>query len=135
MEKREINNREDVAVLVNTFYKAIRKDAFLGPYFTGMISNWETHLAHLTDFWCGQLFFDSGYEGDPMEKHRNVDKFFYHNMNENHFKAWLEIWLSVLDSEFKGENAELLKNKATKMASAIHMDMYMHRKKNEEAKD
>lgn len=127
MEKMEIKTREDVAVLVNTFYKAIRKDNFLAPYFSGMINNWETHLAHLTDFWCGQLFFDSGYEGNPMDKHRNVDNFFSHNMNENHFKAWLELWFQVLDTNFTGENVDILKNKAQRMANAIHMDIYSHR--------
>ncbi len=132
MEKIEIHTREDVAVLVNTFYKAVRKDAFLGPFFTAMITNWETHLAHLTDFWCGQLFLDAGYEGNPMEKHRNVDKFFHHNMNEKHFEAWLHMWIATLDNYFMGENAQILKNKAMKMASAIHMDMHIHRNKNSE---
>ncbi len=129
MEKREIKNREDVALLVNLFYDSVRKDSFLSPYFSGMIANWETHLAHLTDFWCGQLFFDSGYEGNPMKKHRKVDGFFNHNMNENHFKAWLELWVSTLDDNFTGENVTILKNKAQRMASAIHMDMYSHREK------
>lgn len=127
MEKREIKDREDVALLVTTFYKAIRKDMYLAPYFTGMIANWETHMAHLTDFWCGQLFFDVGYEGNPMEKHRKVDSFFNHNMNESHFKAWLDLWVSVLEENFNGENVEILKNKAQRMANAIHMDMFMNR--------
>ncbi|GLB51386.1 hypothetical protein NBRC110019_04250 [Neptunitalea chrysea] len=130
MQRREINNREDVALLVNLFYKVIRKDNYLSPYFTGMISNWETHLAHLTDFWCGQLFFDSGYEGNPMEKHRKVDGFFSHNMNQDHFKAWLELWVAVLDENFEGENVSILKNKAQRMANAIHIDMYSHRSDN-----
>jgi len=54
--KREIQSREDVALLVRAFYKKVRQDKTLGPIFNATIKDWETHLEKLTDFWEGNLF-------------------------------------------------------------------------------
>ncbi len=47
--KTDIKNREDVSLLINTFYKKIRKDEILGPIFNGIITDWDAHLVLLTD--------------------------------------------------------------------------------------
>ena len=56
MVKKKIESREDVSLLVNTFYSKIRKDTLLGPIFNRIITDWETHLELLTDFWETNLF-------------------------------------------------------------------------------
>jgi len=48
--KKDIQSREDVALLVNTFYPKVRENELLGPIFNTMIKDWETHLELLTDF-------------------------------------------------------------------------------------
>ena len=73
--KKSIKNRESVFFLVDTFYNKIRKDDLLGSIFNGMITDWDTHLEHLTNFWCSQLFIERSYEGNPIEAHRKVDAF------------------------------------------------------------
>ena len=55
--KKDLENRDDVGRLVRTFYARVRKDEVLGPIFNGIITDWETHLEKLTDFWNGNLFF------------------------------------------------------------------------------
>ena len=57
MTGRGIHTREDVSLLVRTFYAKVRKDELLGPIFNGIIKDWETHLELLTDFWETNLFF------------------------------------------------------------------------------
>ena len=47
---KSIESREDVQLLVNTFYSKIRKDELLGPIFNSHISEdeWPQHLIKLT---------------------------------------------------------------------------------------
>ena len=54
--KTDIKDREDVSLLVNTFYAKVRNDKVLGPIFNNIINDWDAHLELLTDFWETQLF-------------------------------------------------------------------------------
>jgi len=51
MEIKDLENREDVSLLVNTFYRKVRANEVLGPFFNGIITDWDGHLELLTDFW------------------------------------------------------------------------------------
>ncbi len=57
MHKKFIQSREEVSLLVRTFYGKVRKDDLLGPIFNGIIKDWEEHLELLTDFWETQLLY------------------------------------------------------------------------------
>ncbi len=68
---KPIETREDLQVLVNTFYSKIRKDALLGPIFNTHIS--EESMASiiwmkLTDFWETNLFGVRKFKGSPTTK-------------------------------------------------------------------
>ena len=73
MQKKDINTREDVAQLVDFFYIKVRQDTTLGPVFNNTITDWPTHLNHLTTFWESSLFFsrklEYKYSGNPLEVH------------------------------------------------------------------
>lgn len=128
MAKQDVKTRKDVFLLVNTFYDKIKNDEKLGPIFNGMINDWDTHIKLLTDFWSTQLFIEKTYHGNPIEVHRKVDAFANHSINEHHFGAWLNHWIQTLDEHFEGDNVFILKNRARKMASFIHVDIFKHRK-------
>ena len=49
MDLSDIQNREDVKLLVTTFYDIIRKDEKIGPIFNKAIQDWDSHLIHLTN--------------------------------------------------------------------------------------
>lgn len=53
-----IDNRNDITLLVHTFYARIRNDEVLGPIFNSNIKDDQlpTHLTTLTDFWETILF-------------------------------------------------------------------------------
>ena len=127
MEKKDVTIREDVFFLVNTFYDKIKKDEMLGPIFNGMIKDWDKHMVLLTDFWSSQLFIERTYNGNPIEIHRKVDAYANHSINEQHFGKWLNYWIQTLDEHFEGDNVFILKNRARKMASFIHVDIFTHR--------
>jgi hemoglobin len=125
--KKEIESRIDVQVLVHSFYDRIRKDAMLGPIFNEIISDWETHLELLTDFWETQLFLKRKYLGNPVTAHQEVDDRTNGTITTEHFGMWLNHWFATIDELFEGEVAWIAKNRAQKMSTMLFMQMYQHR--------
>ncbi|PHQ61601.1 MAG: globin [Maribacter sp.] len=127
MSKTEIKNREDVKLLVTSFYKKIRGHEILGPIFNGIITDWDTHLDLLTDFWETQLFLKRKYHGNPVTAHQEVDDKTNHTITSEHFGLWLNLWFETLDELFEGETAWIAKNRAQKMSTMLFMQMFQHR--------
>ncbi len=123
----DIQNREDVALLVNTFYTKVRKDAELAPIFNKAIHDWDAHLIHLTDFWESQLFRKNVFSGNPLKKHVEVDEKNDNKLSNDLFGLWLQLWLGTLDELFEGELADLAKNKARNIASFMFMEIFRAR--------
>ncbi len=126
--KKEIESREDVSLLVNTFYSKVRKDELLGSIFNRIITDWPTHLELLTDFWETNLFFKRKYFGNPMHTHIEVDKKVHGTINELHFGTWINMWHETIDELFEGETANIAKNRARNMGTFIHLNIFNARK-------
>ncbi len=127
MEKKELKNRDDVQLLVETFYGKIRKDKVLGPIFNTIISDWESHLELLTDFWETQLFLKRKYYGNPVTAHQEVDDKMGHSITSEHFGLWLNLWFATIDELFEGDTAWIAKNRAQKMSTMLFMQIFQHR--------
>lgn len=134
MIKDDINTREDVALLVDQFYKKVRANAILGPIFNQAITNWDQHLDHLTTFWESSLFMGKPlkkkYIGNPLEVHVKVDQENNNSITEHHFGIWLNLWFETIEHLFAGENAELAKRRARKMGTFIHLKIFESRQQN-----
>ncbi len=128
MAKKNIESREDVSLLVNTFYSKIRKDALLGPIFNGIITDWETHLELLTDFWETNLFFERKYFGNPLHTHVEVDKKCKNTLNALHFGTWINLWMETINELFEGETAQIAINRARNMGTFINLNIHNARK-------
>lgn len=128
--RKQIENREDVSLLVHTFYAKIRADKEIGHFFNKMISNWDEHLEKLTDFWETNLFAVRKYNGNPIEAHNKVDEHFNHVITSNEFGLWLNLWFATIDELFEGENADIIKRRARKMATFLFLNMFENRKLN-----
>ncbi|EWH13421.1 group III truncated hemoglobin [Cellulophaga lytica] len=125
MKKLELTTKENVFLLVSSFYDKIRKDETLGPIFNGIITDWDHHLQHLTNFWSNQLFIERGtYKGNPIAVHNKVDNYTNNTINEMHFGIWLNYWLETLDELFEGDNVNIAKNRARNMGSNIHIHIF-----------
>lgn len=74
MAKKDIENREDLSLLVRTFYAKIRANEEIGHYFNETITDWGLHLEKLTDFWENNLFAARKYFGDPLKAHVEMDE-------------------------------------------------------------
>ena len=125
---KQIEDRQDISLLVRTFYRKIRKDEVLGPIFNTSISDWESHLELLTDFWESQLFLKRNYHGNPVTAHQEVDEKMNHTITSEHFGLWLNLWFETIDELYTGEVAWLAKNRAQKMSTMLFMKIYENRK-------
>ena len=126
MDKKEIASREDIYLLVLTFYERIKKDDLIGPIFIKMIpqKEWEDHLIKLTDFWETNLFFVRKFKGNPIALHKNIDKNFEYSISQKHFGRWLQLWFSTIDELFVGDKAYSAKERARNIASMLFFKMF-----------
>ena len=129
MQVKEIETRTDVSLLVRSFYAKVRVDAVLGPIFNGIITDWESHLVLLTDFWETQLFLKRKYHGNPILAHNKVDSKMNHTITPEHFGLWLNLWYQTIDELFNGDNAFVAKNRARQMNTMLYMKMFENRPK------
>ena len=121
---KTIENREDVYLLVNTFYGKIRKDDFLGPIFNKHVDNWPEHIEKLTDFWESNLFGIPKFHGNPPAAHKRVDSGEDYAISQDHFGKWLQLWFATLDSLFHGEMADKAKDRARRMSTGLYLAIW-----------
>lgn len=127
--KKTIENREDISLLVQSFYAKVRADKEIGFFFNDTIQNWDEHLEKLTDFWETNLFAARKYNGNPIAAHNEVDKRFGCRISPEEFGVWLNLWFETLDELFEGENVAILKRRARKMSTFLYMNIFENRQK------
>lgn len=129
--KQDIQNREDIFLIVSEFYKKIRKDEVLAPFFNNVITDWEAHLNRLTTFWETSLFMnkklEQRYDGNPLEVHVKVDQDNNNTITELHFGLWLNLWYQTLNEHFEGEVVENAKRRARKMGTFMYLNIFQAR--------
>lgn len=122
--KKDIQNREDIFLLVSSFYKKVRKDAVLGPFFNEAIKDWDSHLNNLISFWESSLFLKTRYLGNPLEVHVKVDKENNNAITERHFGLWMNLWFETIDELFEGDYANNAKQRARKMSTFLYLKIF-----------
>jgi hemoglobin len=114
----DIAGRDDVERLVRAFYRDAATDDLLGPVFEAAEVDWPTHIDKLTDFWAWQLLGEPGYDGSPLRAHEPIHR--QMPFTTAHFSRWLDLFTSTVDADFAGPVAETAKQRAAKMAQALH---------------
>lgn len=119
---RDIESREDIDKLVADFYTKVLADPQIGYLFTEVAKiNLDEHLPVVADFWEMLLFrtvdFVEKYERTPMSKHVELDA--KSPFAPEHFLRWLDLFYETLSSMFEGPKAELARNKAAAVATAM----------------
>ncbi|HEX5171410.1 MAG TPA: group III truncated hemoglobin [Cyclobacteriaceae bacterium] len=111
----DIITRKDIEFLVNKFYERVQADPLLAPHFSHV--NWETHLPIMHSFWASTMLGEQTYRGNPFQKHVNLP------IGQEHFAAWLKLFIEVVDENFKGEKADEIKNRAQQIAQLFQYKM------------
>ncbi|OUS02238.1 globin [Flavobacteriales bacterium 33_180_T64] len=129
--RNDINTRDDIFLLVTSFYNKVRANEILGPFFNDTIKDWDTHIEHLTTFWETSLFMtrklEHKYSGNPLEAHVKVDKQHNHSITEMHFGIWLNLWYETLEELFEGDITENAKRRARKMGTFMYLNIFKAR--------
>lgn len=112
----DIQGREDIKKLVDTFYQKVRLDTLLSPVFASRIPDeaWPAHLERMYAFWNAILFAERGFDGNPMQKHLRLP------IEEKHFSQWLLLFTETIDANFRGEKAEEAKQRANAIAQIMN---------------
>ena len=120
---RDIQDRKDIKLLINTFYEKARTDKDLGYIFDEVAKvDWENHMPIMYDFWENALFHTGNYKRNAMQVHVDLNEKIA--LTKEHFDTWLTIFKSTVDELFKGEVANNAKTRAISIATMIQLKIY-----------
>jgi hemoglobin len=113
--KKDIETREDIIVLVDTFYAKVQADNKLAPVFIHV--DWEKHLPVMYSFWSSMILGEQSYRGNPFERHKSLP------IDAHHFDRWLHLFTTTVDLHFSGAKAEEIKQRAQAIAGVFQHKM------------
>lgn len=106
---------EQIAVLVDQFYGAIRKHPRLGPLFEDRLAGkWDPHLEQMNRFWRSVLLHSGEYSGQPVVKHNGLP-----DLEEDDFRLWLELFESTTATLFEADSAAAILTIARRIARSL----------------
>lgn len=115
---KDIKNRLDIILLVDTFYEKIKTDQTIGYFFIEVAKvDWNIHLSKMYDFWENILFYTSNYSGSPMQVHKELHQ--KSPLKAEHFDHWLTLFCNNIDEHFKGKKANEIKERAKNIAMVM----------------
>lgn len=111
MKLADIKTKEDIKLLVDTFYSKVQKDDLIGAIFNERMQNrWPEHLEKMYRFWQTILLEEHTYSGSPFPPHKHLP------IDQTHFDRWMSLFTATVDSLFEGKIAEEAKVRAANMA-------------------
>ncbi len=120
--KKDIENREDIILLVNTFYDKVKPDETIGYFFNRVVDvDWEKHLPVMYNFWENIIFHTGGYSGNPMKLHMDLHQ--RSSMKKEHFNRWIHLFNETVDELFEGEKAEQARQRALSIATVMQINI------------
>lgn len=126
--KKDIENRTDIELLVNTFYRKVKADKKLGYIFNNVaLLNWSTHFLIMYNFWENAILFTGTYEGNPINLHKHLNRI--QPLNKTHFNRWNTLFVRTVNELFKGSKADLAKERALKISGIISENIQEYQKK------
>ncbi|NER85022.1 MAG: group III truncated hemoglobin [Leptolyngbya sp. SIO1D8] len=103
--KHDIRNKDDIKLMVDTFYGKVQESEILGFIFNDIAEvDWATHLPHMYNFWAGILFGENEFRGQPMYKHIILSK--KTKMSDIQFAEWLRLFGETVLDLFEGPRAD-----------------------------
>ena len=120
--KKDIASREDLLLLVKSFYDKLLTDDTISYLFTDVANiNLEHHLPVLVDFWDSILFSSDTYRKNAMQPHLILHE--KSPLKKHHFETWLKYFKVTVDELFEGDKAFLAKEKASSIATIIQIKL------------
>jgi hemoglobin len=118
--KKDIANREDLLILMKCFYEKLLADSTISYLFTDIAKiNLEHHLPVLVDFWDSIIFQSDTYRKNALQPH--LDLHLKSPLTKHHFETWLRYFKESVDEKFAGDNALIIKERATSIATVMQI--------------
>lgn len=108
--------------LVHVFYDKVRRDEVLGPVFNGAITDWESHLAKLCNFWSSVTLMTGRYKGRPVPAHVGLP-----GIGPEMFARWLGLFRETAREQCPPAAAALFISSAERIAASLQMAIDFHR--------
>ena len=122
---KDIENKEDIAFLMNEFYSKMLNDDEIGYIFTDVAHlDLEKHLPSLTNFWENMLLNPNGYKKNVMDIHFQLNN--KEKLLPIHFYRWLELLAETVNEHYKGEKAQRMLNSANSIAGVMQFKLKTH---------
>lgn len=119
-DKKDIENRDDLLLLMQKFYKKLLSDNLISYLFTDVAKiNLAQHLPVLVDFWDSILFQSGTYQKNAMQPHLAIHQ--KSPLTKYHFEIWLRYFKETVDELFAGDNAFIIKERATSIATVMQI--------------
>lgn len=118
--KKDILNKKDIEKLVNLFYGKVKNDIAISAFFQKDF-DWDKHLEVMYKFWENVVFYTGSYSGNPMDKHFAIHSKTPLTMKD--FHQWTKLFNASVDELFSGEKADLIKLKASNIATVMQMQI------------
>lgn len=117
--RRHIVDRSDIELLTRVFYSKAMSDEKLFKYFLELrFGELEHHLPKICDYWDTKLFDAGSYREDTLNVHLRLDAL--HRLRADHFRRWIELWVSTIDELFVGPVAAKAKCIGAEMSCALY---------------
>jgi hemoglobin len=118
--KKDIESRDDLLLLMQEFYKKLLADDSINYLFTEVAKvNLDHHFPVLVDFWDSIIFQSGTYQKNAMQPHLAL----HHQspLTKHHFDTWLGYFKETVDELFDGQNAFVIKERATSIATVMQI--------------
>lgn len=114
-------NETSIAILIDRFYAAIRRDPVLADVFEAAIAEeaWPAHLAKMRSFWSSVMLASGRYSGNPVSVHRAV-----RGLERPLFAHWLALFETTAAELFPPETAALFVDKAHRIAGSLELAVF-----------
>ena len=125
--KKDIASRENIELLMNTFYGKLLADENINYIFTDVAKiDMKTHMPILADFWESVLLNKNVYHNNAMKIHMDLnDKT---PLTKTHFDIWLQHFNTTVDELFEGDIALLAKQRAKSVATLMQIKIVQNKK-------
>lgn len=114
----DIVSSNEIKMVIDTFYEKVRADASIGFIFNEIAKvDWEHHMPIMYTFWESTVFGTGTYTRNAMTPHFVLqDKV---KFTAAHFERWVFLFVKTVDELYAGENAEIMKMRATSIAGLM----------------
>ena len=119
MRGGDLDSPEEIFEMVTRQYADVVQDDLLAPYFSfeSDTTDWQAHIASVTDYWLHVVLLAPDYEIDVIEGHRHLHE--HSAFTPELFDRWLQIFVDTVDGGWTGPNASWAKKRSTGMARAM----------------